>query len=104
MVLSARRYMSPRVIDAVAEVPALCPMFHIPFQSGDDGILRDMGRGHTAARYREIVHNIRTRLPDAAITADAIVGFRFATSEVAANCAEVVAYGTAVKLIRASDA
>lgn len=36
--------------------------------------------------------------------ADAIVGFRFATSEVAANCAEVVAYGTAVKLIRASDA
>ena len=81
VVLSARRYMSPRVLDAVAEVPALCPMFHIPFQPGDDGILRDMGRGHTAARYREIVDNIRTRLPDAAITADAIVGFPGETEE-----------------------
>ena len=40
--------MSPRVIDAVAETPALCEMFHFPFQSGDDEILKAMERGHTA--------------------------------------------------------
>ena len=40
--------MSPRVIDAVAETPALCEMFHFPFQSGDDQILKAMERGHTA--------------------------------------------------------
>jgi tRNA-2-methylthio-N6-dimethylallyladenosine synthase len=33
-VTSHPKYMSHRVIDAVAEVPALCEMFHIPFQSG----------------------------------------------------------------------
>ena len=32
-VTSHPRYMSERVIDAVAETPALCEMFHIPFQA-----------------------------------------------------------------------
>jgi len=80
-VTSHPKYMSPRVIDAVAEVPALCEMFHIPFQSGDDDILRDMDRGYTADRFRKIVANIRERIPDAAITADAIVGFPGETEE-----------------------
>jgi tRNA-2-methylthio-N6-dimethylallyladenosine synthase len=80
-VTSHPRYMSERVIDAVAEVPALCEMFHFPFQSGDDQVLRDMGRGHTVAKYKQIVSKIRARLPDAAITADAIVGFPGETEE-----------------------
>ena len=50
-----------RVIDAVAETPALCEMFHIPVQSGDDDILREMGRGYTANRFKEIVASIRER-------------------------------------------
>ena len=53
--------MSMRVIDAVAETPALCEMFHIPVQSGDDDILREMGRGYTAKRFKEIVASIRER-------------------------------------------
>ena len=80
-VTSHPRYMSERVIDAVAETPALCEMFHIPFQSGDDDILREMARGYTAKRFLEIVEKIRARLPDAAITADAIVGFPGETEE-----------------------
>jgi len=74
-VTSHPKYMSGRVIDAVAETPALCEMFHIPFQSGDDEILRRMARGYTAKRFLQIVEKIRERVPDAAITADAIVGF-----------------------------
>jgi uncharacterized protein YbjQ (UPF0145 family) len=38
-----------------------------------------------------------------ALGADAILGFRFATSEVAKNAAEVVAYGTAVKMVKRSS-
>merc|ERR1719198_2741739 len=56
-------------------------MFHIPFQSGDDEILRAMERGYTAERFKQIVAQIRARLPDAAITADAIVGFPGETDE-----------------------
>ena len=80
-VTSHPRYMSPRVVDAVAETSACCPMFHIPFQSGDDDILRAMERGYTAKRFKQIVAQIRERLPDAAITADAIVGFPGETDE-----------------------
>jgi len=80
-VTSHPRYMSPRVVDAVAETPALCEMFHIPFQSGDDDILREMARGYTAEKFLRIVERIRERIPDAAITADAIVGFPGETDE-----------------------
>ena len=80
-VTSHPRYMSERVVDAVAEVDALCEMFHIPFQSGDDDILKAMARGYTAERFLQIVQRIRERIPDAAITADAIVGFPGETDE-----------------------
>lgn len=36
--------MSLNVVDAVASIPNMCEMFHVPFQSGDDDILREMGR------------------------------------------------------------
>ena len=57
-----------RVIDAVAETPALCEMFHIPVQSGDDDILREMGRGYTAKRFKEIVASIRERRAPSSIS------------------------------------
>ncbi|MEB3167299.1 MAG: MiaB/RimO family radical SAM methylthiotransferase, partial [Synechococcaceae cyanobacterium] len=69
------RYFSERLIDACADLPKVCEHFHIPFQSGDDDVLRAMARGYTVARYRRIIERIRWRLPDAAISADVIVAF-----------------------------
>ena len=69
------------VVDAVADTPAACENFHIPFQSGSNKILAVMGRGHTREKYMHIVNRIRTRLPDASITADVIVGFPGETEE-----------------------
>ncbi|MFN9659053.1 MAG: tRNA (N6-isopentenyl adenosine(37)-C2)-methylthiotransferase MiaB [Cyanobacteriota bacterium] len=69
------RYFSERLIDACADLPKVCEHFHIPFQSGDDDVLTAMGRGYTVERYRRILHRIRERMPDAAISADVIVGF-----------------------------
>ncbi|KAL3778777.1 hypothetical protein HJC23_002683 [Cyclotella cryptica] len=74
-VTSHPRYMSLGVVDAVAETPTACEYFHVPFQSGSNEILKAMGRGHTREKFLSIVHRIRQRLPDAAITADVIVGF-----------------------------
>jgi hypothetical protein len=64
-----------RLVRACSELPKLCEFFHIPFQSGDDDILRQMKRGYTAARYTSIIDNIRRYMPDASISGDAIVGF-----------------------------
>lgn len=75
------RYFSPRLIKACAELPKVCEHFHIPFQSGDNDILKAMARGYTHERYRRIIDDIREIMPDAAITADAIVAFPGETEE-----------------------
>lgn len=69
------RYFTERLIRACAELPKVCEHFHIPFQSGDNDILKAMARGYTHEKYRRIIDTIREYMPDAAISADAIVGF-----------------------------
>ena len=51
------------------------PHFHLPLQSGDDGVLRRMGRRYSAADYGRVVERVRAALPGAAIHADVIAGF-----------------------------
>jgi tRNA-2-methylthio-N6-dimethylallyladenosine synthase len=69
------RYFTERLIRACAELPKVCEHFHIPFQSGDNEVLRRMSRGYTHEKYRRIINTIRQYMPDASISADAIVGF-----------------------------
>ena len=51
------------------------PHFHIPLQSGDDSVLRRMGRRYDAAAYAALVARVRRAMPGAAVHADVIVGF-----------------------------
>lgn len=69
------RYFTERLIDTCADLPKVCEHFHIPFQSGDDAVLKAMARGYTVDRYRRIIERIRERMPDASISADVIVAF-----------------------------
>ena len=69
------RYFTERLIKACNELPKVCEHFHIPFQSGDNELLKAMARGYTHEKYRRIIDTIRHYMPDAAISADAIVGF-----------------------------
>ncbi len=69
------RYFTEDLIRTCAELPKVCEHFHIPFQAGNNEILKAMRRGYTHERYRTIIDLIRSYMPDAAISADAIVGF-----------------------------
>jgi tRNA-2-methylthio-N6-dimethylallyladenosine synthase len=69
------RYFTEELIRTCAELPKICEHFHIPFQSGDNQILSRMARGYSHQRYREMIEKIRQYVPDASVTADAIVGF-----------------------------
>lgn len=69
------RDMTPRIIDAVAELPKVCENFNIPVQSGDDAVLARMRRGYTLAEYIEKFEMVRARIPGAAMVTDVIVGF-----------------------------
>lgn len=80
-VTSHPRYMSLSVVDEILNTPSVCEYFHIPFQSGSNAILKSMGRGHTREKYLRIVDRIRSKIPEAAISADVIVGFPGETEE-----------------------
>jgi tRNA-2-methylthio-N6-dimethylallyladenosine synthase len=67
--------MTPKIIEAVRDLPKVCEYFNIPVQSGSDTVLDRMRRGYTVGDYREKVDLIRRYMPEAAITTDVIVGF-----------------------------
>ena len=84
------RYFTERLIKACQELPKVCEHFHIPFQSGDNELLKAMSRGYTHQKYRRIIDKIREYMPDAAISADAIVGFPGETEEQFENTLKLV--------------
>ena len=55
--------------------PKVCPHLHVPMQSGDDLVLRDMGRHYTAAEYLGQIDALRAAVPHVNVTTDVIVGF-----------------------------
>jgi threonylcarbamoyladenosine tRNA methylthiotransferase MtaB len=67
--------IDPELIEMMATGNWLCRHFHIPLQSGDNGILRRMNRRYTARDFAERLESIHTKLPLAAIGVDAMVGF-----------------------------
>jgi len=67
--------LSDRLIEAMAECPSVCEALHLPIQSGDDAMLRRMGRQYTIEHYLERLARIREAVPDIAISTDVIVGF-----------------------------
>ena len=68
-------YVTDALIDQAAASSAICRHFHVPLQSGDDHILKRMGRRYTRAYYAERIERIVSRIPDCAIGADVMVGF-----------------------------
>ncbi len=63
------------LIQALREEPKVCPHLHVPMQSGDDGVLRAMGRHYTASEYLEAIESLRGAVPGVNLTTDIIVGF-----------------------------
>jgi tRNA-2-methylthio-N6-dimethylallyladenosine synthase len=67
--------LSDRLIEAMAASRSVCEHLHLPVQSGDDAMLRRMGRQYTIEHYLERLERIRQAVPGIAISTDVIVGF-----------------------------
>jgi tRNA-2-methylthio-N6-dimethylallyladenosine synthase len=67
--------LSDRLIAAMADCPSVCEHLHLPVQSGDDTVLRRMGRQYSVEHYLERLAAIRGAVPGIAISTDIIVGF-----------------------------
>ena len=73
--------MTDKLIDTVALLPKVCEHINLPVQSGDDAILKAMGRRYSVAHYRALVERIRSRVPEVSLSTDLIVGFPGETTE-----------------------
>ena len=67
--------MTPKIIEAVRDLPKVCEFFNIPVQHGSDAVLDRMRRGYTLAEYREKVDLIRSLMPERLDHHRLIVGF-----------------------------
>ena len=63
------------LIERVAQLPKCAPHFHLPLQSGNNEILKRMGRRYTVEEYARLVEKLRATFPDVGITTDIMVGF-----------------------------
>ena len=63
---------------------------HVPVQSGNDGVLHDMRRGHTAGTFREAARRFRGRFGEFTISTDIIVGFPTETDEAFEDTVELL--------------
>ena len=67
--------MTPRLIDAYAQIDKLVCQLHLPVQSGSDRVLAAMKRGYTTLEYKSIVRRLRERRTALSLSSDFIVGF-----------------------------
>jgi tRNA-2-methylthio-N6-dimethylallyladenosine synthase len=75
------RDMSDDLLDAVRDLPKVCPYLHVPAQHGDNDVLKRMKRLYTVEYYLEMLARARERVPGVAVSSDFIVGFCGETEE-----------------------
>ena len=75
------RDMTDDIIEAVARLPKVCEHIELPVQSGDDEVLKRMGRPYTVAQYRRLIEQIREKVNGVGLVTDVIVGFPGETEE-----------------------
>ena len=73
--------MSDHIIDTIAQLDKVCEHVNLPFQAGDDQVLKNMRRGYTNDEYRAKIERIRNRIPNVSMATDLIVGFCGETEE-----------------------
>lgn len=80
------------VIKTMAKHTNICNHIHLPVQSGSNRILKEMNRLHTREEYMQLIDNIKSIIPDCAISHDMIVGFPTETEEDFQDTMSLMAY------------
>ena len=70
-----------RLFETMAKCEKVAPVLHLPFQAGNDRILKAMNRRHTRAEYLEKIRALKALIPGIVLTSDIIVGFPGETTE-----------------------
>lgn len=73
--------VTPELVAAMAEEPAICEQLHLPAQAGNNRTLKRMLRRYTVESLLEKIEMVRAAMPDIALSTDIIVAFPGETEE-----------------------
>ena len=91
------RFISPHpkdftedVIQAIKKCDKVCKLIHLPLQSGNSKVLKEMNRKYTKQQYLELVEKMKKEIPNLTLSTDIIVGFPGETEEEFEDTLDVV--------------
>ena len=91
------RFISPHpkdftedVIDAIKKCDKVCKLIHLPLQSGNSRVLKEMNRKYTKQQYLELVEKMKKEIPNLTLSTDIIVGFPGETDQEFEDTLDVV--------------
>ena len=64
-----------KLFDTMARCKHVAKQLHLPFQSGNDRVLKEMNRRYTRGQYLEEINYAKAKMPDLVLTSDVIIGF-----------------------------
>lgn len=83
---------SSKMIDIIAKYDNIMKFIHLPVQSGNDEILKLMGRRYDSKRYKDLVDEMKAKIPNLGLSTDIIVGFPNESEEQFLDTLEMVKY------------
>ncbi|MBQ1827018.1 MAG: MiaB/RimO family radical SAM methylthiotransferase, partial [Erysipelotrichaceae bacterium] len=81
-----------RMVDVIGAYSNIMPYIHLPLQSGNNEILKLMGRRYTRDQYKELYDKLVARIPEVSISTDIIVGFPNETEQQFLDTLDIVEY------------
>ena len=81
---------TPRLFDVMAASKHVARQLHLPFQSGNDRVLKEMNRRYTREKYLSLINYAKSVMPGLVLTSDVIIGFPGETEEEAMDTVSLV--------------
>lgn len=83
---------SDDMIDVISRYENIMPFIHLPVQSGDNEMLKIMGRRYTIEQYKTLFDKLNAKVKNCAFSTDIIVGFPNETEEQFQHTLDIVDY------------